>query len=451
MSYRESETLELKKSTAELKEAVISISAILNKHGQGEVYFGIKDDSTIVGQMVGKDTIKDVTQAITDNLDPKVFPKIEQRKIEGKDCIVVEFHGIHQPYFAYGRAYMRVGESDKHLTAREIEHFIRKQKRWLWENEVSNKKLTDVNAATVKEYMRKANAAKRINFKYTDVKTTLGKLGLLVGGKLTKAAEVLFCKNTPIEVQAAVFAGTDKNTFLDISKFEGNIFKLRARAELYLKEHLKWRADMSQSRRTEIPEIPIRAFSEAIGNSLCHRDYTDPKGVEVAIFKDRVDIYNPGTFPEELTPEDFIKGGGYSILRNPLIAETMYKSEDIEKWASGLKRIYDECKAAGVKVEFKQVKTGFVVSFKRPKWEEGEALPGRVTESIPESIPERITEKQKEILGMMRVNPHISTKEIANGVGIAERNIKVHVKKLKAMKKLKRVGPDKGGHWEVVV
>ena len=198
MSYRESETLELKKSTAELKEAVISISAILNKHGQGEVYFGIRDDGTVIGQMVGKGTIKDVTQAITDNLDPKIFPKIEQRKIEGKDCIVVEFHGIHQPYFAYGRAYMRVGESDKHLSAREIEHFIRKQKRWLWENEISNKKLTDINAATVKEYMRKANVAKRINFKYTDVKTTLGKLGLLIGGKLTKAAEgFIFVRTLP--------------------------------------------------------------------------------------------------------------------------------------------------------------------------------------------------------------------------------------------------------------
>lgn len=246
MNYRESETIEFKKSTAELKEAVISISAILNKHGKGEVYFGIKDDDgSVVGQMVGKDTLKDVTQTITDNLDPKIFPKIEHRKIEGKDCIVVEFHGVHQPYFAYGRAYMRVGESDKHLSAREIEHLIRKQKRWLWENEISNKKLTDVSAATVKEYMRKANAAKRINFKYTDVKTTLGKLGLLVGGKLTKAAEVLFCKNTTTEVQAAVFAGTDKLTFLDISKFEGNIFKLRARAELYIKEHIRWRADMS--------------------------------------------------------------------------------------------------------------------------------------------------------------------------------------------------------------
>jgi predicted HTH transcriptional regulator len=63
-------------------------------------------------------------------------------------------------------------------------------------------------------------------------------------------------------------------------------------------------------------------------------------------------------------------------LRNPLIAETMYKSKDIERWGSGIKRIHDECVASGVKVEFKRLKTGFVVVFYRPKWEEGEGLVG---------------------------------------------------------------------------
>lgn len=71
MRYKESETTEFKKSTSELKTAVISIAAILNKHGKGELYFGIKDDGTVVGQMVGRNTIKEVTQAIVDNSENK--------------------------------------------------------------------------------------------------------------------------------------------------------------------------------------------------------------------------------------------------------------------------------------------------------------------------------------------------------------------------------------------
>ena len=161
--FKESETTEFKKSTAEVKEAVISISAILNKHGQGEVYFGIKDDGTVIGQTIGKNTIKEITQTIVDNMEPKIFPKVEAKKIRGKDCVAVEFDGPYRPYFAYGRAYMRVGESDKQLSIQEMEdQFIRKNK-FLWEEEISIKKLKDVNVRTLKEYMRKANEAKRVN------------------------------------------------------------------------------------------------------------------------------------------------------------------------------------------------------------------------------------------------------------------------------------------------
>ena len=90
MVHKESETIEFKKSTAELKEAVISVVAMLNKHGHGEVYFGIDDHGKVLGMTVGRMTIKDVTQAVVDNTEPKVYPKVETRKIDGKDCIVVE-------------------------------------------------------------------------------------------------------------------------------------------------------------------------------------------------------------------------------------------------------------------------------------------------------------------------------------------------------------------------
>ena len=368
-SLRESEIVEFKKSTAEIKEAVISIAAMLNKHGRAEVYFGVADDGAVIGQTVGRKTLRDVTQIIVDTIEPKIFPQVELRKIEGKDCIVVKAEGIHSPYFAYGRVYIRVGESNKALSVHEIEKRILNKKQLLWESEFSKKTQSDVNEETVKDFMRKAKIAQRIDFDFVDVKTVLHKLHLLDGKQLTQAAEVLFCDDNRMEIQAAIFAGTDKLTFLDMKQFKGNLFALRQQAETYISEHMRWRADLSESRRKDIPEIPVRAISEAIGNSLCHRDFSNPKGNEVAIYKDRIEIYNPGFFPEELEPEDFFSGEEHSILRNPLIAEVMYKSRDIERWGSGIKRIHDECNTAGVKVEFKRLKTGFAVVFHRPQWE----------------------------------------------------------------------------------
>ncbi len=263
---RETETIEFKKSTAELKEAVISIVAMLNKHNRGEVYFGIADDGTVLGRMIGRDTVRDVTQTVVDNIEPKVFPKVELRQIDGKNCIVVEAQGNNSPYFAYGRAYIRVGESDKALSVHEIETRILNKKKLPWESEISQKSLVDVNEETVREFMRKARTVKRINFAYVDLKTTLNKLRLMDKNQLTRAAEVLFCDENSMEIQAAIFAGTDKLTFLDIKQFKGNLFSLRQQAEVYVNEHMKWRADLSESRRKEIPEIPVRAISEAIGN-----------------------------------------------------------------------------------------------------------------------------------------------------------------------------------------
>jgi len=58
--FEETELIELKKSTSELKEAVISITAMLNKHQHGEVWFGVKNDGTVAGQQISEKTIRDI-------------------------------------------------------------------------------------------------------------------------------------------------------------------------------------------------------------------------------------------------------------------------------------------------------------------------------------------------------------------------------------------------------
>lgn len=101
----ESETVEFKRSTGEHKEALQSICAMLNKHGYGELFFGVKDDGNVVGQDVGDATLRQVASWIADKIEPAVFPTIERLETDdGTMYIRVEFSGAETPYSADGRS-----------------------------------------------------------------------------------------------------------------------------------------------------------------------------------------------------------------------------------------------------------------------------------------------------------------------------------------------------------
>ena len=121
---RESETVELKKSLAELKEGLVSIAAILNKHGAGQLWFGVAPNGKAAGLDVSDKTLRDLSQAIAAHIEPKIYPQITTHTLAGKTCIHIRFDGQNAPYFAHGRAYMRVADEDRQLSAAELEALI---------------------------------------------------------------------------------------------------------------------------------------------------------------------------------------------------------------------------------------------------------------------------------------------------------------------------------------
>jgi len=218
------------------------------------------------------------------------------------------------------------------------------------------------------------------------------------------------------------------------------------KSEEYLKEKMNWKVGFGRMEREEIPEVPLSALREALINSICHRDYAAPESNYIAVYKDRIEIDNPGSFPEGMDPEDFIFKDEQSILRNPLIADILYRTKDIEKWGSGLKRIFKECRESGVKVEFRKLKTGFrVVFFRREEFASKDNEHPETTQKLPRNYPE----KAQAILKAISENPGITRQELAVKTGLTPDGIKYHLNRLKKDGVLKRIGSDKGGHWEI--
>jgi len=479
IDFLENEFIEFKKTTSELKEGIISIVSILNKHRSGKLYFGVKDNGEILGQDVSNKTIREVSKAISENIEPKIYPIVNKIKMNDKECILVEFDGNDIPYLAFGRAYMRVGDEDRQLTMKEIRNIILKDEIGRWENQISDTDIQSVDEELLKSFIEKGREAKRINFPYTNKGEILRKLSLMdKNSQILNAGHILFSKEAKLEMQMAIFATETKLTFLDMDQIFGNIFELIENSENYIRKNIKWPVNFKSGsmERIEIPEIPIEAIREALINSIIHRDFKNPKSNEIAIYKDRIEIFNPGEFPEGYKPEDFIEGKEGSMPRNPLIANTLYLSKDIEKWGSGFKRIVDECKLNDIKVAFKMKRSGFTVVFYRKTDEELYDLTqiNNQTENVALNdknvaknvalndknvaideilkIKEKYPELRKKYLNILEIvinDKYITQEEIANRLNKTRNSVYRNLKSLKDIGILERIGSKKNGYWKI--
>ena len=136
---KETETLEYKKSTGEMKEAMVSIASILNKHGIGTLYFGVKPNGTVCGQNVSESSLRDVSRAVYDNIRPQIFPAIKEVIMDGKHLIRVEFSGNDTPYSSAGRYYLRTADEDREVSPAELRNFfVANEYREKWEKTASS-------------------------------------------------------------------------------------------------------------------------------------------------------------------------------------------------------------------------------------------------------------------------------------------------------------------------
>jgi ATP-dependent DNA helicase RecG len=200
--------------------------------------------------------------------------------------------------------------------------------------------------------------------------------------------------------------------------------------------------------------IPLDALREILLNAVMHRDYSHYSGhVAIVVFDDRIEIRSYGRLPNGITVKQLSRKH-ISKPTNPLIAGAFHRTGAVEVWGRGTNRVIEMCKKHGAAPPtFEEMQGFLIVTFKAQMVQGGDTgsdIPaiGRVP---VEKTVEKAVEKTVEIIIMLlRSNPRITQKEIATETGLSRRGVEWNLREMKKGGLIRRVGPDKGGHWEVV-
>lgn len=442
--FIETETIELKKSLSQLKEGVISLSAMLNKSNKGVVYFGIRDDGKVIGLDVGKKTLSDVTHEIQNNLKPlpnKV--NVECEEIVDRTVIRVGVDGDDTPYSAYGRYYIRINEADVMMSNSQLQSFFENKEinYFRWENKETEYGVDDVDEDLLIECIRTANDSGRLDYVYKTTEDALTKLGLLsVNGLLNNAGLYLFGKNKPLLIKEANFPTDNRSEFGEIKEFRGNIIECIRETISYIQNHITFKSNIVGYQRKDVPEIPLRAIREIVVNSYAHCSY----GIEddyhqFSIFKSYVKIYNPGGIIKDIDPKRFASGNVGSKVRNVLIASTLFKFGYIDSFGTGFERTFSLCALNDVDYSNFNDEFGFTFIFNR-----------KTIDMINDNRPGyRISNLDDMIINSIKNNKYITIPELANIVNKSEITVHRHLNDLSKNGVVSRVGSRKTGYWRI--
>jgi ATP-dependent DNA helicase RecG len=406
----ESDRLEFKKSTGELKGGLESLCAFLNGRG-GKVLIGVTKSGRIQGQQISDSTLQDVAREIV-RLEPPATISQVRIQVEGiREVLVLETTDRSlAPYTYNGRPFRRIGTTTSQMPQAEYERRLleRGHPERRWENQPAQRyRLRDLDAKEIRRAVTDAVAAGRLELAVTDPEEALDKLKL-IDGKLLQAAVVAFAKELLPDypqcgLRLARFRGATKDEFLDQRQLTGHAFHLLREADLFLRRHLPvaGRFEPGVLERQDQPLFPPLALREALVNALCHRDYSIPGGaVGVAIYDDRLEISSTGLLPFGLTVAD-LKRRHQSRPRNPLLANVFYLRGLIERWGRGTQKIVELCVRAGhPEPEFEEIAGEVVVRF----IPSGYVPPHRVSHDL--------TERQRRILHILRNGQRFRSGEI---------------------------------------
>ena len=202
----------------------------------------------------------------------------------------------------------------------------------------------------------------------------------------------------------------------------------------------KTAARITPMERVETPLWDRVAVREAVINAIVHNDYSFEVPPKFEIFPDRLEITSAGRLPESLSREEFFTG--ISIPRNKELMRIYRDLDIVESLGSGIPRILRAYGENCFRFTDNFIRITFPASVQIDHVS--------ATENATENATEKTNKTQQGILHLIKENKYLTYDEITKQLSLERTTVWRNIKKLQEKGLLRRVGPDKGGYWEVI-
>ena len=489
---KEDQTFDCKSIQIEPKALAVPIIAMANADG-GVLAIGVSDKTRKI-EGVGQHTEKlnELLRVPFDFCNPSIPVTCSYLSCTDKDGNENHILLMEIPASMYlhtnqaDEAFMRVGDKSRKLSFDErVQLMYDKGERFYEDTAVYGATIDDIDMDAVAKYVKMVGYGKssmeylRENNSYVttnkkgeeDVSTACILLFGKNPQKFFPRARTRFIRYEGVDEKV----GAEMNVIKDVT-FEGTILNQVEKTIEFIETQVREHTFLGQHGQfVTLRDYPKFVIQEMTVNSVCHRAYSI-KGTEIQIkmFDDRLVFESPGKLPGMVKPDN-IRYTHFS--RNPKIAAFLKAYHYVKEFGEGFDRICREQEANGANVPSFRTDE-FILKITVPKVTEKVAekvtvndekvaenrtetsqkteqkqIIGQKTEQKPNRNRTekgfKLTETRIAILQLMKDDPYISKAEIAKLLELHPSAVSRNIEAMRG-KYLRRVGPDKGGFWEII-
>ena len=504
------ERLEFKKGWNPIKilHTISAFANDINNWGGGYIIIGIeeKDGRPILppkGLSPGRiDSMQKELFNLCNRLRPKYFPVASPVDLQGKKILLIWAPGgTNRPYKApeslsknanYG-FYIRRYSVTARTRIEEERELVSLSNRVPYDDQINHlAEITDLNLTLIKAHLAEIGSALVEELNDLPFTELCRRMNLIEGPDefiKPKNAGLLFFNDEPkrffrgAQIDIVIFEDEVGDDFTE-KIFVGPLAQQVRSAQKYLKNSIieeRIHKVPGQAEAERFFNYPYEAVKEALVNGVYHRSYEDDSPVEVRIFPDRMEFLSfPGPVPplgkDNLMDEnisarkcrnrrigDHLKelhlcegrGTGFPKIRRTLKSngspDPVFKTDYERTYFLAVLKIHPlamKSEQEREQVGEKEIRESSE-KVRRKFGESSEKVQIKFGES-PDKVRRKSGESSEKILKIIKENQDISARNMSVIMGISQRAVEKQLSKLKKMGVIRRIGPDKGGHWEII-